>query len=49
LTAGKIFGRIAEMHPDDAPAAFFRDRCSLTVVHERGPGAWDGAERIEVK
>ncbi|MGH7662466.1 MAG: adenylate/guanylate cyclase domain-containing protein, partial [Vulcanimicrobiaceae bacterium] len=41
LTAGKIFGRIAELHPDDAPAAFFRDRCSLTVVHERGPGAWD--------
>jgi len=49
LTAGKIFGRIAELHPDDAPAAFFRDRCSLTVVHERGPGAWDGAEKIEVK
>lgn len=49
LTAGKIFGKIAEMHPDDAPAAYYRDRCSLTVVHERGPGAWDGAERIEVK
>ncbi len=49
LTAGKIFSKIAEMHPDDAPAAYYRDRCSLTVVHERGPGAWDGAERIEVK
>ncbi|MGH7661438.1 MAG: adenylate/guanylate cyclase domain-containing protein, partial [Vulcanimicrobiaceae bacterium] len=49
LTAGKIFGKVAEMHPDDAPAAYYRDRCSLTVVHERGPGAWDGAERMEVK
>lgn len=49
LTAGKIFGKIAEMHADDKPAAYYRDRCSLTVVHERGPGAWDGAEKIEVK
>ena len=49
LTAGKVSGRIAELHPDDAPAAYYRDRCSLTVVRDRGPGPWDGAERIEVK
>jgi class 3 adenylate cyclase len=49
LTAGKVFGRIAELHPDDHPAAYYRDRCSLSVVHERGPGVWDGAEKIEVK
>jgi two-component system, sensor histidine kinase ChiS len=49
LTAGKVFGRIAELHADDAPAAYYRDRCSLTVVRDRGPGPWDGAERIEVK
>ena len=49
LTAGKIFGKIAEMNTADLPAAYYRDRCSLTVVHERGPGAWDGAERMEVK
>jgi class 3 adenylate cyclase len=49
LTAGKIFSQIAELNRGDAPAAWYRDRCTLTVVHERGPGAWDGAEKIEVK
>jgi class 3 adenylate cyclase len=49
LTAGKIFRQIAEMHPGDTPAAWYRDRCTLTVVHERGLGVWDGAEKIEVK
>lgn len=49
LTAGRVFSRIAEMHPGDLPAAYYRDRCSLTVVRERGTGRWDGAEKIEVK
>ncbi|MHB8147079.1 MAG: adenylate/guanylate cyclase domain-containing protein [Vulcanimicrobiaceae bacterium] len=49
LTAGRIFARIAEMDQRDTPAAYFRDACTLTAVHERGRGPWDGAERIEVK
>jgi class 3 adenylate cyclase len=49
LTAGRIFGRIAQLSKDDAPAAYFRDRCSLTVVRDRGHDRWDGAEYIEVK
>jgi class 3 adenylate cyclase len=49
LTAGRIFARIAEMNSDDNPAAYFRDRCSLSVIRDRGPGAWDGVEHIEVK
>jgi two-component system sensor histidine kinase ChiS len=49
LTAGRIFAKIAEMNRDDAPAAYFRDRCSLSVVRDRGHDRWDGAERIEVK
>lgn len=48
LTAGRIFARIAEMHRGDMVAAYFRDRCSLSVVRERH-GPWDGAEQIEVK
>lgn len=49
LTAGKIFSRIAEICPEDNVAAYFRDRCTLSVVRERGTGAWDGAEHLEVK
>ena len=49
LTAGKIFSRIAEISPDDTVAAYFRDRCTLSVVRDRGPGAWDGAEHMEMK
>jgi class 3 adenylate cyclase/CheY-like chemotaxis protein len=50
LTAGRIFARIAEIQPRDAPAAYFRDRCSLAVVRERNSGGvWDGVEHIEVK
>ncbi len=49
LTAGKVFARIAEMNPGDSVAAFYRDRCTLTAIRDRGPGAWDGAEKIEVK
>jgi two-component system sensor histidine kinase ChiS len=49
LTAGRIFQKIAELNSDDVPAAYFRDRCTLDVVRERGPGQWDGAEKIEVK
>jgi hypothetical protein len=29
-------------------AAYFRDRCTLSVVRERA-GPWDGAEHLEVK
>ncbi|MBV8152286.1 MAG: hypothetical protein JOY59_12065 [Candidatus Eremiobacteraeota bacterium] len=49
LSAGRIFARIAESMAEDAPAAYYRDRCTLTAVHDRGPGAWDGAEKMEVK
>jgi class 3 adenylate cyclase len=49
ITAGRIFTEIAAMHAGDTVAAYYRDRCALTVVRERGPGPWDGAERIEVK
>jgi two-component system sensor histidine kinase ChiS len=49
LTAGRIFGRIAELSRDDGPAAYFRDRCALRVVRERGAERWDGADYIEVK
>jgi class 3 adenylate cyclase/CheY-like chemotaxis protein len=48
LTAGKIFSRIAEFCPEDTVSAYFRDRCTLSVVRER-PGRWDGAEHLEVK
>ncbi len=48
LTAGRIFSRIAEICPDDTVAAYFRDRCTLSVVRERS-GAWDGAEHLDVK
>jgi two-component system sensor histidine kinase ChiS len=47
LSAGKAFARIAQASPDDTVAAYYRDRCSLTVVHERGPGKWEGAETID--
>jgi class 3 adenylate cyclase len=48
LTAGKIFARIAEMCPEDTVAAYFRDRCTLSVMRERS-GPWDGAEHLEMK
>ena len=48
LTAGKIFARIAELCPADTVAAYFRDRCTLSVISER-KGAWDGAEHMEIK
>jgi class 3 adenylate cyclase/CheY-like chemotaxis protein len=48
LTAGKIFARIAEMCPEDTVAAYFRDRCTLSVMRER-QGPWDGAEHMEMK
>lgn len=48
LTAGRIFSRIAEINSEDTVAAYFRDRCTLSVVRERA-GPWDGAEHLEVK
>ena len=48
LTAGRIFARIAELSPEDTVAAYFRDRCTLSVVRERS-GPWDGAEHLEIK
>jgi len=51
LTAGKIFQTIAEFNPDDTVAAYFRDRCSLSVISERDKGkvGWDGVEHLTVK
>jgi class 3 adenylate cyclase/CheY-like chemotaxis protein len=48
LTAGRIFARIAELCPEDTVAAYFRDRCTLSVIRERS-GPWDGSEHIEIK
>ena len=48
LTAGKIFQKIAELCPQDNVAAYFRDRCTLSVVSQRS-GPWDGAEHLEAK
>lgn len=48
LTAGRIFSRLAEMCPEDTVAAYFRDRCTLSVMRERS-GPWDGAEHMEMK
>jgi class 3 adenylate cyclase len=49
LSAGSTFARIAEMHRDDKVAAYFRDRCALSVMKPRMNGAWDGAEHLEFK
>lgn len=49
LTAGRIFSRIAEMNRADSVAAYYRDRCTLDAVRDRGLAPWDGAEKIEVK
>jgi two-component system, sensor histidine kinase ChiS len=49
LTAGRLFARIAEQHRGDTAAAYYRDRCALTTVRDRGQTRWDGAEIIEVK
>jgi class 3 adenylate cyclase len=49
ITAGRLFARVASANPRDTVAAHFRDSCALTAVRDRGPGRWDGAERIEVK
>jgi two-component system sensor histidine kinase ChiS len=48
LTAGKIFAKLAELCPEDTVSAYFRDRCTLSVVRERA-GPWDGAEHLEMK
>jgi class 3 adenylate cyclase len=48
LTAGKIFAKLAEICPEDTVSAYFRDRCTLSVVRERA-GPWDGAEHLEMK
>ncbi len=49
ITAGKMFARVAELNRHDAPAAYFRDACSLSLVRPRSADAWDGAEVVEVK
>ncbi len=49
LTAGKMFARVAELNKLDAPAAYFRDACSLSIVRPRSAEPWDGAEVVEVK
>lgn len=49
LTAGRIFSRIAQMNRGDSVAAYYRDRCTLDAVRDRGLTPWDGAEKIEVK
>jgi two-component system sensor histidine kinase ChiS len=49
LTAGRLFSRVAAQHPDDGPAAYYRDRCSIIVMRGTGGGAWDGADAMESK
>ncbi len=49
LTAGKMFARVAELNKFDAPAAYYRDACSLSIVRPRSAEPWDGAEVMEIK
>lgn len=49
ISAWRAFAPIAEKYPQDTAAAYFRDRCTLTAVRDRGQTPWDGAEVIEVK
>ncbi len=49
LSAGSTFARIAEMNRSDKVAAYFRDRCALSVMKPRSSSAWDGAEHLELK
>lgn len=49
ISAGAVFRRIADMNPNDAAAAYYRDRCALDVMKERAPGRFDGAERLRTK
>jgi two-component system sensor histidine kinase ChiS len=49
LTAGRLFARVAELNRHDNAAAYYRDRCALTTVRDRGHTPWDGAEVVEVK
>jgi two-component system sensor histidine kinase ChiS len=37
LSAGKLFARIAQLNANDTVAAYYRDRCTLSVLHERDP------------
>jgi class 3 adenylate cyclase len=49
ITAGRLFGQIAERNPEDKGAAYYLNSCSLTMMRERGRTPWDGAEVVEVK
>ncbi|HEY5341820.1 MAG TPA: adenylate/guanylate cyclase domain-containing protein, partial [Candidatus Aquilonibacter sp.] len=48
LSAGTLFRRIADMNARDTVAAYYRDTCTLEVMHERKL-EWDGSERVEIK
>ena len=48
LSAQRSFNRVSTLNPHDSVAAYFRDSCTLSVMHK--PSAeWDGVEKIEVK
>ena len=49
LSAQKLFQRVASKNPDDRPAAYYLERCSIIALRGPAPGRWDGAELMEVK
>ncbi len=47
LSAGKNFARIAQMNPQDAVAAYYRDSCSLSVLRDHRT-VWDSSEKVQL-
>lgn len=48
LSAGRTFARVAQKEARDTVAAFFRDRCTMNVMHPKDSDIWDVAEKIEL-
>jgi hypothetical protein len=36
ITAGRLFGQIAARNPEDLPAAYYVNSCTLTMTRDRG-------------
>jgi two-component system sensor histidine kinase ChiS len=49
MSAQKTFQRVEQQNPHDTVAAYYRQSCTLSVLHDRGGAEWDGSEKIEVK
>ncbi len=46
-TAGRLFEKIAALHPDDGPAAYYRARCTALTLN--APAEWSGVDVFETK